>query len=163
MVVFSDGRRSESLLREALASRQVTAVAIHAHSKNSEILELVEVSPESTCVLAGEDLNLKFKTSDLVFVSFQIDYATYNFETMVSRIAPDGTRLVCLYPRFMFYSEKRVTRRINPRKASPSRSACPRRSRGRSAGASRISAPRASASWPTANPPSSCQELPSSR
>jgi ubiquinone/menaquinone biosynthesis C-methylase UbiE len=33
---------------------------------------------------------------------------------MVSRISPDGRTLVCLYPRVMFYSEKRAERRITP-------------------------------------------------
>ena len=62
-----------------------------------------------------EKLDVKFKTSDLLFVSYQIGYATYNFEkAMVSRIASDGRTLVCLYPRVMFYSEKGAERRISP-------------------------------------------------
>jgi ubiquinone/menaquinone biosynthesis C-methylase UbiE/DNA-binding response OmpR family regulator len=113
MVLFSDALKIESLMREALAQR-VETVAIHAHLKSPELLQLAEVVPPSFCSLAGEDLNVKFKTSDLVFVSFQIGYATYNFETMVSKIAPDGKKLVCLYPRVMFYSEKRVARRFSP-------------------------------------------------
>ncbi len=113
MVLFSDSFKIESLLREALANHLET-VAIHAHVRNPEILEFAEVRPPSVCVLAGENLNVKFKTSDLVFVSFQIGYATYNFETMVSRISVDGRQIVCLYPRVMFYSEKRSARRINP-------------------------------------------------
>ena len=113
MVLFSDSYKIESLMREAL-SGHVEIVAIHAHLRNPEILELSDVSPPSLCVLAGENLNVKFKTSDLVFVSFQIGYATYNFETMISKITSDGTKAICLYPRVMFYSEKRAARRINP-------------------------------------------------
>src|SRR4030042_4039338 len=33
---------------------------------------------------------------------------------MSSRTFPDGRTLVCLYPRAMFYSEKRAERRISP-------------------------------------------------
>jgi len=33
---------------------------------------------------------------------------------MISRIKPDGRTLLCLYPRVMFYSEKRAERRISP-------------------------------------------------
>ncbi len=113
MVLFSDTYKIESLMREALANH-VEAVAIHAHVRSPELLQLADVKPPSLCVLAGESLNVKFKTSDLVFISFQIGYATYNFETMVSRISPDGTSLICLYPRVMFYSEKRAARRISP-------------------------------------------------
>jgi ubiquinone/menaquinone biosynthesis C-methylase UbiE/DNA-binding response OmpR family regulator len=112
MVLFSDALKIESLMQEAL-DKHVETVAIHAHLKNPEILQLAEVAPPAMCTLAGEELNVKFKTSDLVFVSFQIGYATYNFETMVSKITPDGKRLVCLYPRVMFYSEKRVARRFS--------------------------------------------------
>jgi len=113
MVLFSDALKIEALLREALVRHLVTVV-IHSHSKQPECLGLAEISPPFICVLSGEDLNVKFKTADLVFVSFQIGYATYNFETMVSKITPDGKSLLCLYPRVMFYSEKRSARRINP-------------------------------------------------
>jgi len=113
MVLFSDSYKIESLMREALAGH-VEIVAIHAHVRNPEILELADIRPPSLCVLSGENLNIKFKTSDLIFVSFQIGYATYNFETMVSKISSDGSKAICLYPRVMFYSEKRAARRINP-------------------------------------------------
>ena len=53
----------------------------------------------------------RFKTSDAIFVSFQIGYATYTFETIVYRIADGGRGLDCLYPRILFYSEKRAARR----------------------------------------------------
>ncbi len=113
MVQFTDTLKIESLLREAL-ERNVEIVAIHAQTRNREILTLADLNPPSTCALHGEKLNIKFKTSDLLFVSFHIGYATYNFETIVSRISADGRSLVCLYPRVMFYSEKRTTRRIAP-------------------------------------------------
>ncbi|MGZ5514202.1 MAG: PilZ domain-containing protein [Candidatus Aminicenantales bacterium] len=113
MVLFTDSVKIESLMREALA-RKVEVAAVPARSGNPEILSFAEVRPPSVCLLNGEKLDVKFKTSDLLFVSFQIGYATYNFETMISRIAPDGRTLVCLYPRVMFYSEKRAERRITP-------------------------------------------------
>ena len=60
------------------------------------------------------NLDVKFKTSDLIFVSFQLGYATYNFETTVYRLSEDGKRMECLYPRVIFYSEKRHEKRIDP-------------------------------------------------
>ncbi|RPJ01969.1 MAG: methyltransferase domain-containing protein [Candidatus Aminicenantes bacterium] len=113
MVLFTDSVKIESLMREALA-RNVEIAAVPARSGNPEILSFTEVRPPSVCLLSGEKLDVKFKTSDLLFVSYQIGYATYNFETMISRISPDGRTLVCLYPRVMFYSEKRAERRITP-------------------------------------------------
>jgi ubiquinone/menaquinone biosynthesis C-methylase UbiE/CheY-like chemotaxis protein len=113
MVLFSDSVKIESLMREALA-RRVEVAAVPARSGNPEILAFAEIRPPAVCLLAGEKLDVKFKTSDLLFVSYQIGYATYNFETMISRISPDGRTLVCLYPRVMFYSEKRAERRITP-------------------------------------------------
>ncbi|HVP91783.1 MAG TPA: PilZ domain-containing protein [Terriglobales bacterium] len=113
MVLFSDAFKIESLIREAMREQTEVAV-VHSERQAPEILKLAGVRPPATCVLAGEDLNVRYKTSDLVFVSFQIGYATYNFETMISRIAPDGGELVCLYPRVMFYSEKRTEKRISP-------------------------------------------------
>ena len=113
MVLFTDSVKIESLIREALA-RQVEVAAVPASSGSPEILTFRDVRAPEACVLAGEKLDVKYKTSDLLFVSFQIGYATYNFETMISRISPDGTAMICLYPRVMFYSEKRAERRITP-------------------------------------------------
>ena len=113
MVLFADSVKIESLMREAL-QRRVEVAAVPARSGNPEILGFADIRPPSVCLLAGEKLDVKFKTSDLLFVSYQIGYATYNFETMISRISPDGRTLVCLYPRVMFYSEKRAERRISP-------------------------------------------------
>jgi len=113
MVLFTDSVKIESLMREALA-RKVEVAAVPARSGNPEILSFAEVQPPAGCILNGEKLDVKFKTSDLLFVSFQIGYATYNFETMISRLSPDGHSLACLYPRVMFYSEKRAERRITP-------------------------------------------------
>jgi CheY-like chemotaxis protein len=113
MVLFSDAYKIESLIRAAHRDH-VEVAAVHAQSRNPEILEFSDLKPPSTCLLRGEDLNVKFKTSDLIFVSFQIGYATYNFETMISRISPDGRELVCLFPRVMFYSEKRNEKRFSP-------------------------------------------------
>ncbi len=113
MVLFSDAFKIESLMRAAHRDH-VEVAAVHTQSRPPEILEFSDLKPPSTCTLKGEDLNIKFKTSDLIFVSFQIGYATYNFETMISRIAPDGRELVCLFPRVMFYSEKRNEKRFSP-------------------------------------------------
>ncbi len=113
MVLFTDSLKIESLMREAL-QRRVEVAAVPAGSGNPEILAFADIRPPSACLLAGEKLDIKFKTSDLLFVSYQVGYATYNFETMVSRISSDGRTLVCLYPRVMFYSEKRAERRISP-------------------------------------------------
>jgi len=113
MVLFTDSVKIESLMREAFR-RKVEVAAVQARSGNPEILRFEEIRPPDVCLLAGEKLDVKFKTSDLLFVSYQIGYATYNFETMVSRITPDGRTLLCLYPRVMFYSEKRAERRISP-------------------------------------------------
>jgi ubiquinone/menaquinone biosynthesis C-methylase UbiE/CheY-like chemotaxis protein len=113
MVLFTDSVKIESLMREALA-RKVEVAAVPARSGNPEILSFADIRPPSVCLLSGEKLDVKFKTSDLLFVSYQIGYATYNFETMISRISPDGQTLVCLYPRVMFYSEKRAEKRISP-------------------------------------------------
>jgi CheY-like chemotaxis protein/ubiquinone/menaquinone biosynthesis C-methylase UbiE len=113
MVLFSDSYKIESLIRVAHRDH-VEVAAVHAQSRNPEILEFSALKPPSTCALMGEGLNVKFKTSDLIFVSFQIGYATYNFETMISRISPDGRELVCLFPKVMFYSEKRNEKRFSP-------------------------------------------------
>jgi hypothetical protein len=113
MVLFTDSVKIESLMREAFG-RKVEVAAVPARFGNHEILAFSEIRPPDVCHLAGKNLDVKFKTSDLLFVSFQIGYATYNFETMIARIALDGRTLVCLYPRVMFYSEKRAERRISP-------------------------------------------------
>ncbi len=113
MVLFADSVKIESLMREAFR-RKVEVAAVPARSGQPEMLSFMDIRPPDACLLAGEKLDVKFKTSDLLFVSFQIGYATYNFETMVSRISPDGRTLFCLYPRVMFYSEKRTERRISP-------------------------------------------------
>src|SRR5512137_447618 len=113
MVLFTDSVKIESLMREAF-QRRIEVAAVPAKSGNPEILTFSEIRPPDVCLLAGEKLDVKFKTSDLLFVSYQIGYSTYNFETMIARIAPDGGTLICLYPRVMFYSEKRAERRISP-------------------------------------------------
>jgi ubiquinone/menaquinone biosynthesis C-methylase UbiE/CheY-like chemotaxis protein len=113
MVLFTDSVKIESLMREAFR-RKVEVAAVPARSGQPEMLSFADIRPPDACFLAGEKLDVKFKTSDLLFVSYQIGYATFNFETMVSRITQDGRTLICLYPRVMFYSEKRAERRISP-------------------------------------------------
>ena len=113
MVLFTNEEKIESLLNQAL-SPDIEIVAIHSRTKQPEIIGLSDLNPPLFCTLSGKDLHIKFKTSDLIFISFQIGYATYNFESMVSRIAQDGKSMVCLYPRVMFYSEKRAAERVKP-------------------------------------------------
>ena len=113
MILFTDARKIESLMRQALKP-DFEIVAIHTETKLPAILGLSELNAPLFCTLSGEDLHTKFNTSDLIFISFQIGYATYNFESMVSRIAPDGKSLICVYPKVMFYSEKRSVQRIRP-------------------------------------------------
>jgi ubiquinone/menaquinone biosynthesis C-methylase UbiE/CheY-like chemotaxis protein len=113
MVLFTDKDKIESLMCQALQP-DFEIVAIHVRTKQPEILRLSDLNAPLFCTLSGKDLHVKFKTSDLIFVSFQIGYATYNFESMVSRIASDGKNLICIYPKVMFYSEKRAVQRIQP-------------------------------------------------
>ncbi|MFW6160002.1 MAG: PilZ domain-containing protein [Acidobacteriota bacterium] len=113
MVIFSDGLKIETFLRQAMES-EVEVVALRGKQTSPEILKMTGVAPPLSCVLEGEKLNIKFKTSDLIFLSFQLGYSTYNFETMIYRISPDGKTMECLYPRVMFYSDKRNERRIKP-------------------------------------------------
>lgn len=113
MVLFTDAQKIESLMRQALKP-DFEIVVIHARTKQPEIIGLSDLNPPLFCTLSGEDLQVKFKTSDLIFVSFQIGYATYNFESMVSKISSDGKSLICIYPKVMFYSEKRGSERLQP-------------------------------------------------
>jgi SAM-dependent methyltransferase len=112
IVPFTDPRKIKALLTAALRTK-TEITAIHSHQKNSVTLEIAAVGPDNYCRLAGEHLDSKFKTSDSIFVSFQAGYATYNFETVVYRINRDGRALDCIYPRMMFYSEKRSVRRVS--------------------------------------------------
>jgi ubiquinone/menaquinone biosynthesis C-methylase UbiE len=110
MIAFQDEDRIESFLMIALRSGMET-IAISPQTRASTTLRFSDLKRGQTCVLAGKDLDLKFKTSDSVFVSFQAGYATYNFETKVRRIRRDGTAMECFFPRIMFYSEKRALKR----------------------------------------------------
>jgi len=110
MIAFQDEGRIESFLMIALRS-QMEIIAISPQTRASTILHLSDLKPGKTCVLKGKDLDIKFKTSDSVFISFQAGYATYNFETKVRRIRKDGTAMECFFPRIMFYSEKRAIKR----------------------------------------------------
>jgi len=113
MVPFTDKTRIERFLRDAMKS-ETEIVAMQAHAPRHEIMRMSDMVPLNSCTLEGENLDIKFKTSDLIFVSFQLGYATYNFETTVYRLSEDGNRMVCLYPRVIFYSEKRHEKRISP-------------------------------------------------
>ncbi len=113
MVPFTDKTRIETFLWEAKRS-ETEIVAIQAHLPKHEIMKMSGLVPLHSCTLEGQNLDVKFKTSDLIFVSFQLGYATYNFETTVYRISDDGKQMECLYPRVIFYSEKRHEKRIDP-------------------------------------------------
>jgi len=113
MIAFRDRAKIESFFKMALQSR-VEITMFSAQLPSPETLRLVEVEPGEVCLLKGKELNLKFKTSDPVFMSFQNGYATYNFETTIRRISPDGETLECFYPRVIFYSEKRAVKRESP-------------------------------------------------
>jgi len=113
MVLFSDSSKIDTLLNKAKESG-TEIVALPAHSSAHETLKMTELRSSVYCSLRGDDLNIKFKTSDLIFVSFQLGYATYSFETMVYRLSLDGQNMDCLYPQVLFYSDKRYEKRINP-------------------------------------------------
>lgn len=113
MVLFSDSSKIDALLQQTKESG-TEIVALPAHSSSHETLKMTELKSSVYCSLKGDDLNIKFKTSDLIFVSFQLGYATYSFETMVYRLSLDGQNMDCLYPRVLFYSDKRYEKRISP-------------------------------------------------
>lgn len=113
MVIFSDGLKIDAFLQKAM-ELEVEVVALRGQQSAPEILEIKRIIPPLYFILEGEKLNIKFKTSDLIFISFQLGYSTYNFETMIYRISPDGKLMECLYPRVMFYSDKRNEKRIKP-------------------------------------------------
>ncbi|OGQ90151.1 MAG: hypothetical protein A2289_19825 [Deltaproteobacteria bacterium RIFOXYA12_FULL_58_15] len=110
MIAFSDPTRISELLRE-VASKRIEAAALHSESRSAVPLALIDLIVDNEVILAGEALSIEFLTSETVFISFNMGHTTYNFETMVVRIAEDGTSMVCLYPRVMFYSEKRAAQR----------------------------------------------------
>jgi ubiquinone/menaquinone biosynthesis C-methylase UbiE len=113
MIAFQDDDRIEAFLMIALRSR-IEIIAISPQTRASTTLHFSDLKPGQTCVLTGKELDIKFKTSDSVFVSFQAGYATYNFETKVRKIRRDGTAMECFFPRIMFYSEKRAIKRKGP-------------------------------------------------
>jgi ubiquinone/menaquinone biosynthesis C-methylase UbiE/CheY-like chemotaxis protein len=110
MIAFQNEDRIASSLMTALRS-QMEIIAISPQTRASMTLRFSDLKPGKTCVLEGKDLDIKFKTSDSVFISFQAGYATYNFETKVRRIQRDGNAMECFFPKIMFYSEKRAIKR----------------------------------------------------
>jgi hypothetical protein len=90
-------------------------MALLAHGSARATLSLKRLENRELCVFHGQELDVKFKTADPIFLSFQLGYATYNFETTVRRLAPDGVAMECFYPRVIFYSEKRAVPREMPR------------------------------------------------
>jgi ubiquinone/menaquinone biosynthesis C-methylase UbiE/CheY-like chemotaxis protein len=111
IVAFTDPPRIEILLSEAFGRPETELTVIGARQRTPVILRPAGLELGRMLRLAGESLDGWFKTSDALFVSFQSGYATYTFETVAYRIAEDGRGLDCLYPRVVFYSEKRAARR----------------------------------------------------
>lgn len=110
IVAFSDKTKIVEWITQAQRSgTEITAIQTDQRTPASLRLEAFE--PWHFCRFSGENLDTRFKTSDSVFISFQAGYATYNFETVVYRIESDGTHLECLFPRIIFYSEKRSFQR----------------------------------------------------
>lgn len=110
IVAFADKIRIKDLLDEALRTEAEFTV-IQTGDRQPASVRLTSLESRRFCRLAGQDLGSRFKTSDAIFVSFQFGPATYTFESLVYRIDPDGKSLECLYPRILFYSEKRSSRR----------------------------------------------------
>lgn len=110
IVAFTDKTKIVEWITQAQRS-QTEITAIHTDQRTPVSLRLEAFEPWHFCRFSGENLDTGFKTSDSLFISFQVGYATYNFETVVYRIHPDGTRLECLFPRIVFYSEKRSFKR----------------------------------------------------
>jgi len=113
MVAFPSPDKIFELLDEARRTR-TEITALPAHARKPATLTLERIDRGRTCVLGGKDLRIRFKTGDSVFMSFQFGYATYNFETTIRKIADDGERLECFFPRILFYSEKRSLKRETP-------------------------------------------------
>ncbi len=110
IVAFTEKAQIEALVGEAVRARTEFTV-IETGQRIPSILRPLDVEAWHLLRLGGDHLDSKLKTSDNIFVSFQSGYATYTFETAVYRIAPDGASLECFYPRVLFYSEKRSSRR----------------------------------------------------
>ncbi|MBM3293188.1 MAG: methyltransferase domain-containing protein [Candidatus Aminicenantes bacterium] len=113
MVPFQAPSKIAGLFREAMRTK-ADMMALLAQGNVRAVLALENLEEDRVCVFQGQELDLKFKTADPIFLSFHLGYATYNFETTVRRIEPDGRRMECFYPRVIFYSEKRSVPRQRP-------------------------------------------------
>jgi len=113
MIPFQAPAKIAELLREARRSK-ADMMALLAQGSARAVLSLEDLADDKVCVFQGQELDLKFKTTDPIFLSFHLGYATYNFETTVRRIEPDGRRMECFAPRVIFYSEKRSVPRQTP-------------------------------------------------
>jgi len=114
IIPFKDKKKIESLLQKAKENNS-EITAIPSFSRLPSTLKLVDIDPWHYCRLSAEDLDIKFKTSESIFVSFQSGYATYNFETVIYRIHEQGSCIDVLYPQILFYSEKRALDREKPK------------------------------------------------
>jgi ubiquinone/menaquinone biosynthesis C-methylase UbiE len=111
IVAFSEPKRIAHLLAEAFSRPDTELTVIGVGQRSPVLARPAGLEPGSLVRLVGEGLDGRFKTSDAAFVSFQSGYATYSFETAIYRIAAGGGGLECLYPRILFYSEKRAAHR----------------------------------------------------
>lgn len=110
IISFTEKQRINALLEETRRSGSEITV-IPSHSRLPVTLKMGNIKSGRFCYLTGEKLNLKFKTSNTVFVSFQVDGDTYNFETAIYSISNDGVQMQILYPKLLFYSDKRSLQR----------------------------------------------------
>jgi ubiquinone/menaquinone biosynthesis C-methylase UbiE/CheY-like chemotaxis protein len=110
IVSFSDEDRIAWLFQKARESGLEITV-IPSKSRLPVTLKMGQPESGQFCRLLGENLNMKFKTSNTIFVSFQVDGDTFNFETAIYSISEEGREMQVLYPRLLFYSDKRSLQR----------------------------------------------------
>jgi len=111
IVAFDDPDGIDRLLAGVFAIPGAEMTVIGVGQRSPVQMRPAGIDPGRLIRLDSDGLDGRFKTSDAAFVSFQSGYATYSFETAVYRIAEGGRGLECLYPRVLFYSEKRASLR----------------------------------------------------
>ena len=112
IVSFSDVPKIARLLGKArTTSSEITVIP--SKSRLPVTLKIDQIESGRFCYLSGEKLDMKFKTGNTIFVSFQVNGDTFNFESAIYRINEDGGKMQILYPRLLFYSDKRSLRRAS--------------------------------------------------
>lgn len=109
MVSFTDRSKIDASINDAL-KYGINITTLHSHSRTPVHLKILSYEKDSHFLLEGEGIENEFMTSETILLSFYIGYITYNFESMISSI-PDAKTIECLYPRVMFYSDKRTADR----------------------------------------------------